>query len=254
MTFAALVQNLRKRQINDIQFHLLMSIVDIRRTHRLFAAFLLAAAVDVSAGDWQEPVVQHICSRWSDIAGSGDECVVVFPGLSPNFRLQDCPQPVSVTLLRPLQPGRNGVELGCESPWWRQNLAIQLQIFKPVVVLARAAGIDQTLGHDDISLVRHDIGSLSKEFFTAPEQVTGMKIRRNLRAGTVLSGDMLVSPQLIGRGEQVNIRVIRAGIRIEMKGTALENGKEGDRIRVRNEQSQRIVTGVVLERGLVQVE
>ena len=231
-----------------------MSIVDIRQTHRLFAAFLLLASLQANADEWRTQVEQPLCSRWEEIAGVGHDCAVSFPGLSPNFRLPDCQHPVDVSLLRPLQPGRNGVELGCESPWWRQNLAIQLHIFKPVAVLARAVGSNQPLTPADISLVRHDIGALSKEYFTELEQVAGMTLRRNLRAGTVLSADMLEHPLLIQRGEQVTIRVVKPGIRIEMKGSALEDGKIGERIRVRNEQSQKVVSGLVLERGLVQVE
>jgi flagella basal body P-ring formation protein FlgA len=65
---------------------------------------------------------------------------------------------------------------------------------------------------------------------------------------------MLDPPVIINRGERVKIRVNRPGIRIEMNGTALENGRQDERIRVRNEQSQKIVYGRAAGRGLVQVE
>lgn len=239
-----------------------MSIVDILRRDRLFAAFLLLLllpmllplSVAASTSDWQQQVSDELCQRWQDIGGPGADCSVSFPGLSPNFQLQHCEQPWQINLLRPLQPGRNGLEISCEQPWWRQNLAVQIQIFREVAVLARSVSAGQKLTAADISLVRHDIGGLSKDFLTSADTLPGMELRRTLRAGTVLSRDMIALPVLVERGQQVNIRVQRPGIRIEMKGTALDAGSAGDRIRVRNDSSQKIIRATVLERGLVQVD
>ena len=231
-----------------------MSIVDIHQTPRLFAAFLLLAASCAGAEDWQDQVTQQLCLRWQAIAGADGECEVSYPGLSPNFRLPECQQAFTLNLLRPLQSGRNGLELSCESPWWRQNLAIQLHIFKPVVVLARASGSHQVLNGTDLSLVRHDIGTLPKGFFTSLDQVAGMQLRRSLRAGTILSTDLLEASIVINRGDQVKIRIIKPGIRIESEGSAMEEGRVGERIRVRNDRSGKVLTARVLEHGLVQVE
>lgn len=231
-----------------------MSIVDILNRSSIFAAFFLLTALPAAAEDWQRLVEDDLCQRWQDIGGDDADCRVSFPGLSPNFQLQNCAQPPQINLLRPLQPGRNGLELACEQPWWRQNLAIQIHIFKPVVVLARAVASNQTLTNDDITIISQDIGTLSRNFFTSAETLPGMQIRRNLRAGTILTNDMLSMPMLVNRGDQVTIRVIKPGIRIEMRGTALDAGRENDRIRVRNDQSQRVVTGRVIETGLVETE
>lgn len=235
-----------------------MSIVDILLRHRLFAVFLLPFCLLLSAtagaSDWQQQISDDLCQRWQDIGGSDADCSISFPGLSPNFQLQDCAQPWQISLLRPLQPGRNGLEISCEQPWWRQNMAVQIQIFREVAVLARSVSAGQKLTAADISLVRHDIGTLSKDFLTSADSLPGMELRRTLRAGTVLSRDMIALPVLVERGQQVSIRVQRPGIRVEMKGTALDAGSAGDRIRVRNDSSQKIISATVVERGLVQVD
>lgn len=234
-----------------------MSIVDILNQHRIFAAFLLLLlpwSGAAHADDWQQRIQADLCGRWEDIGGPGADCSVSFPGLSPNFQLQHCEQPWQINLLRPLQPGRNGLEISCEQPWWRQNLAVQIHIFREVAVLARGVSAGQKLTAADISLVRHDIGGLSKDFLTAADTLPGMELRRTLRAGTVLSRDMLALPVLVERGQLVTIRVQRPGLRIEMKGTALDAGSAGERIRVRNDSSQKILSATVIESGLVQID
>lgn len=236
-----------------------MSIVENQRHRRIFAAIFLALATlpcspAVQASGWQEEVGQQLVSRWQEISGHSAEVSVSFPGLPADYQLPDCQGGFGLALVKPLQAGRNGLELSCNAPYWKQHLAIQLHTYKTVAVLRKPVSAGQPLTADDISMVRHDTGELTKGYYPRAEDVQEQISRRSLRAGTVLSPDMLDPPLIINRGERVKIRVNRPGIRIEMNGTALENGRQDERIRVRNEQSQKIVYGRVAGRGLVQVE
>lgn len=231
-----------------------MSIVDIRHSHPIFAAFLLLLSLSASAQDWQRVVNEKICTQWQGISGDQYQCEVSFPALSGNFNLPACTEDWQLALLRPLQPGRNGLEISCNNPWWKQNVALQLHAYAQVAVLTQPVSIGQVLSAADISMVRHDIGTISKEFFTDANAVIGQQIRRQLRAGTILNADMLNNPIVINRGEQVVIRTQKPGLSIEVKGIALEQGRSGERIRVRNERSGTIVTGSVIAAGLVLVQ
>lgn len=231
-----------------------MSIVDIRRSHPIFAAFLLLMTLSASASDWQRVVNEKICRQWQGISGDQYQCEVSFPTLTSNFSLPACNEDWQLALLRPLQPGRNGLEISCSSPWWKQNVALQLHAYTEVAVLTQPVTIGHVLSEADINMVRHDIGAISKEFFTDADAVIGQQIRRQLRAGTILNADMLNNPIVINRGEQVTIRTQKPGISIEMKGVALEQGRSGERIRVRNDRSGKVVTGTVAAAGLVLVQ
>jgi flagella basal body P-ring formation protein FlgA len=236
-----------------------MSIVENQRRCRIFAAIFLAAipllyAPATQASGWQQDVEQRLLIRWQEISGHESDSALSFPGLPADYQLPDCEGGFDLALVKPLQAGRNGLELSCNTPYWKQHLAVQLHIYKAVAVLRKPVSAGQPLTADDISMVRHDTGELTKGYYLHPEDVQEQISRRSLRAGTVLSPDMLDPPVIINRGERVKIRVNRPGIRIEMNGTALENGRQDERIRVRNEQSQKIVHGRVAGRGLVQVE
>ena len=65
---------------------------------------------------------------------------------------------------------------------------------------------------------------------------------------------MLDEPLIIGRGDEVDIRVNRPGISVTMKGTAMGRAREGETLRVKNNRSGKIVTATAIAPGLVQVE
>ncbi len=234
-----------------------MSIVENLRNRRIFAAFLLLTTLSAPAAsgtdDWQDIISQHLISQWRELSGHQGKAYLSYPGLPGNYRLPDCPGGFSIDLLRPLQPGRNGIEVSCASPYWKQNLAIQLHVIREVLVLSRTLADETTLKAGDIRFVERDTGELTKGYYTRQEDISGMMTRRTLRAGTVLSPEMIEPPVIIRRGEPVSIRINRPGIHIEMKGIALSKARAGERIRVRNEGSGKIISAEAIKPGVVQV-
>lgn len=235
-----------------------MSIVDNQRIRRIFAVIFLTLCGSLSlpayAEGWKQQVNDYLLGRWLEVSGDRGEASISYPGLPDSYQLADCQGPLRIDPVRALQPGRNGVEISCSSPFWKQHLAVQLHSFQAVAVLARAVPADAVLGDDDINYVRRDTGELSQGFFTERHPLSGMVMRRSQRAGTIISANMVEAAVVIERNDQVVIEVNRPGIRIEMKGTALEDACAGERLRVRNNQSGKVVMARAVRRGLVQVQ
>lgn len=235
-----------------------MSIVENQHARRIFAAiFLILCALQADAapaGEWRETVSQWLINHWQSISGRADNASISYPGLPADYRLPDCTQPLRIDPVRDLQPGRNGLEVSCRKPYWKQHLAVQLHVYREVAVLAQAAAADSALKEDDLSYIRQDTGELNKGYFTREDALTGQLLRRSQRAGTVLTPDMIEAPMVIERGDEVTIRVEKPGIRIESKGTAMEPARAGERLRVRNNQSQKVITATAVSAGLVQVK
>jgi flagellar basal body P-ring formation protein FlgA len=59
--------------------------------------------------------------------------------------------------------------------------------------------------------------------------------------------------RLVRRGETVTVVSRSGGIEVRAGGTALTDGARGERIRVRNDSSRRIVEGVVTAAGRIEV-
>ncbi|MCY0965912.1 flagellar basal body P-ring formation chaperone FlgA [Parathalassolituus penaei] len=203
--------------------------------------------------DWQEDIRQQLLSDWANITGPDTDANISFPGVSNQLSLPDCRQPTAINLLKPLQPGRNSIEIRCSDPWWQQNIAIQLHNFRNVAVLTRALNNGEPLTPEAVNWIRQDVGELNQGFFTTPEDIIGQTAKRTLRAGTVLSPDQIQQPMAVARGDKVRIVLRKAVIHLETDGTAQQDGRIGERIRVRNSQSGKTVNAIVVASGEVEI-
>jgi flagella basal body P-ring formation protein FlgA len=83
------------------------------------------------------------------------------------------------------------------------------------------------------------------------EQVIGMSAKRPLRSGQVLRSSDVMKADVIARHEVVTIFYEVPGIRLTMRGKALEAGAVGEFINVLNTQSNRTVQAAVYGPGQV---
>ena len=144
-----------------------------------------------------------------------------------------------------------GVRCSGEKPWTIYHKA-SIRVFKDVAVLRSTLRQGATVTESDIELVGKDVTQL-RGGYLQPAQAIGKSMRKTLSAGTVLIPDHLAGVKLIRRGQAVTIRAQSANFDVSMPGVALMDGEEGQRIRVRNEDSKRIVQGVVMSEGVVTV-
>jgi flagella basal body P-ring formation protein FlgA len=231
-----------------------MSIVENKRCAWLFAAFFLLLCSTINTVHaWEASLRSEIIAHWQQLGGDPELSEVSFPTLTPGYALPTCESPRALHFIRNLQPGRNGIELSCDSPYWTQSLAIELHVYDMVVILKEGVIRDRPIHADQLTLVRMDTSSLHQGHFNEPEQVVGMMARRTIRKGTPLTPDMIEPFDIIERGQPLTIKLQRPGISIEMKGKALASGHIGERIRVKNEQSGSTVYAEIVADGLVQV-
>ena len=69
--------------------------------------------------------------------------------------------------------------------------------------------------------------------------------------GAVLSADHVEQVPVIFRGDEVELVAASSGIWVSARGVAVQDGSVGNRIRVRNRDSGRIVQGTVMDNGTV---
>jgi flagella basal body P-ring formation protein FlgA len=63
----------------------------------------------------------------------------------------------------------------------------------------------------------------------------------------------LIEPKIIKRGERVMITAAKSGIGIRMNGIAQSDGNRGQVIRVKNQNSERVINAIVTGIGEVTV-
>jgi flagella basal body P-ring formation protein FlgA len=83
--------------------------------------------------------------------------------------------------------------------------------------------------------------------------IEGKVLKKDIAAGTIITYQMIDAPVLIQKGETVNIVAENGKLIVQTKGRALEKGKMGDSIRVKNTTSDREILGKVVDGSTVSV-
>lgn len=122
-----------------------------------------------------------------------------------------------------------------------------------VIVMAHAVDRGTIIKDADIEIERRPRAEVGREALTNRDRVIGFAARDNLQAGRALRGGDLMRPEIVQRNQMVTLTFAMPGISLTVRGKATEGGAEGDVISVLNEQSKRVLQGVVVGPGRVAV-
>jgi flagella basal body P-ring formation protein FlgA len=121
-------------------------------------------------------------------------------------------------------------------------------------VLAYAVNRGDIIGQSDIEWRQQEVSRDLVGFLTDEFKIIGKEARKHLRSGSPLRSSDLISPQIIDRGQTVDLVARSSGLVVNMQGKALANGAEGDRLLVQNMSSGKKVEGLVLAGGTVLIQ
>ncbi len=124
---------------------------------------------------------------------------------------------------------------------------------RSVPVLARRLESGTTISDSDLDWIQVAEERLTGDIITEPRQLIGREVRRDTQEGVLLRGHDVMPQRLVQRGSLVTLKIETPYILITSQGKALQDGAEGDVIRVTNTQSNRTVEGVVTSPGVVEV-
>lgn len=132
-------------------------------------------------------------------------------------------------------------------------MRMQVAMVEPVVVAVRSLAKGEVILPDDVHLQELETSRLAAGYLTSLDDAIGMVARRKIPMGTPLANSLLDKEILIQRSDVVNIVVDVNGVEISVEGQALQDGREGQAIRVKNSVSGRILTGKVVDETTVRV-
>ncbi len=145
-----------------------------------------------------------------------------------------------------------GVRCNSDQPW-SIYVSVTVKVFKNVAVLKHTVPRNQLLTEADIVFEKTDVNRLSSGYFTNAQEITGKMLTQNLAPGTILSQYVLKAPMAIKNGQMVTLIAKNSVIEVRTEGKALSRGAIGDRIKVKNLKTKRIIEGVVLDNQLINV-
>jgi flagellar basal body P-ring formation protein FlgA len=231
------------------------------RTASVLALFALCTWRSAAAGDapaWQSlesirlAAIAHVRA---ELAPGHAKRTVDAAALDARLRLHACDAPLETFTPPGGRRGANGsVGVRCAAPQpWKIYVSVRVSSRDRVLVATHALARDAVLGPADYGLVERDVDLLPGGYVTAADQLKGMRVRRGVPAGAVITPAMLTAVPVIARGQQVTLTAGGDSMDIRMAGEALGEAALGQRVRVRNLSSERVVEGVVRSPQVVEV-
>lgn len=185
-----------------------------------------------------------------------DDLVIRVSNLDPRLRLAACEQPLDMRIASPQPYGRNiSVKVSCQTPKsWAIYVPTQIEQYAEVAVLSRSLARGSVLNQDDLSLTRMDLGQAGYGYLVDLQRAVGMELKRPLQAGETVRLSHLKRPQLVKKGDRVVLEANTGHISVVTVGQAMDSGREGEQIKVRNGKSERVVDAEVIGPGRVRVQ
>jgi flagellar basal body P-ring formation protein FlgA len=174
--------------------------------------------------------------------------------VDPRLRVPECDQPLE-GFLPTSNPARSNLTVGVRcngSSPWTVYVPVKITMMRPVVVLTRPVARGALLTAQDIDVDIRDVGS-NTAYFEDPAAVLGKVLTRAGSAGQTLNPAHLANSTAVKRGQQVSLVANSNGILVRITGTAMADAAIGDRLKVKNNSSARVVEGTVLADGSVDV-
>lgn len=222
----------------------------------IFAMAFLNVNAPHAEPQWQshESIYEAVKNYVAQNISTTTEYEINLVPLMENLHLTLCPEPLQVFTPNLLKAGRTAVNVRCNvGKKWAIFVSTIITPFEQIVVLTQPVQHGEAITQHHITLVRKDVSSLHGNYLTQFEAVLNKQSVRNLTAGTVVTPKDLVEPKLIKRGERVVITAEKSGIGIRMNGVAQSDGSRGQVIRVKNQNSERVINATVTDVGQVSV-
>jgi flagella basal body P-ring formation protein FlgA len=130
-------------------------------------------------------------------------------------------------------------------------VSFKVLIKKNLFVLHQGGKKGDTVDLHDITVKDTYLSGGSNLYPASRDDVIGKKLKKDLPAGTVLTSQTLDAPVLLERGEIVTIMAESKRLLVQTKGQALEKGRLGDIIRVKNITSGKQLMGRITADNIV---
>lgn len=134
------------------------------------------------------------------------------------------------------------------------RVVADVSIQVPVVVAARNIAPGSLLGAEDLAVRQKDISVAGEATLRGLSDAIGKRTRWQLSGGVPVRREYLEDPESLKRGDPVVIEAETGAVRITGKGVALQAGRVGETVMVRNQLSGKEMAGVLAPGRVVRVD
>lgn len=136
---------------------------------------------------------------------------------------------------------------------WKVYVPVDVHESVDVLVATHSLARDAVLTASDFAVEQRSLAGLQRGYIADRASITGMRLKRSIRAGQIITPAFIAAPTLVRRGQRVTLVASGSGLSIAAEGLALADGALGQRIKVRNMSSRQEVEGIVRSTQRVEV-
>ena len=134
------------------------------------------------------------------------------------------------------------------------RVCIKIRIYADAFVATGKIQEDQVIEPDNIAAKRIELTRrIATDYASDKENIVGKRVLNTMHPGKVIGRSMLGEPLLVTRDDIVTIQARRGNIVITAQGKAVEQGAKGEIIKVKNVDSNKIVTAKIASSDVVTI-
>ncbi len=174
--------------------------------------------------------------------------------IDPNLRMPSCSRKLSLKKNESRLLGRISIRVRCEgSKPWQIYVPVSVKAYQKVVTAAAPLTQEQRLDASVIALTEKEVSRLTQGYYSSVNEVLGKSLKRPVPLNGVIQPNMVVEAMVINRGDEVMIVAKVGTLSVKSPGIAINNGRVGQQIQVKNKSSKRVITARVVSSRLVEV-
>ena len=135
----------------------------------------------------------------------------------------------------------------------RVNCYYRVVVYDRVLVAARDLPLEHEIAASDVRMEEREIESKADVYLANSSEVMGRVPAHVIREGTPITARMLQSPFVMEPGTKITLVANHNGIQVRVEGVAMQRGRIGKIIRVRNAASRKVLRGEVVDATTVEI-
>ncbi len=130
---------------------------------------------------------------------------------------------------------------------------VEIEAFADVLVAVKDLTANEKIAAGDVRLENRRLRKPFVNYLRDANNLRGLKLVKNVSNGGELVNEYFAAETVVKFGDAVRIVGQSGDLQLSVNGEARANGKIGDRIAVKNSQSNIILQAVVVDEGLVKI-
>ncbi|WP_299074867.1 flagellar basal body P-ring formation chaperone FlgA [uncultured Paraglaciecola sp.] len=176
--------------------------------------------------------------------------VVAMP-IDKRVKVPNCPSALKFSASEDaLSQSNVTVKAECMDNNWYMFMVIKATETQAVVVLSSAVSPGTLLTPNNVHIVNMNKKRLRSSTFADTKDVIGARIKRRVSAGRPIDPNNLC---FVCKGDSVTISAGTSTMQVKTSGVALEDGRMGETIQVRNRRSNKKISARVASTGQVEI-